>query len=46
VQSLVLDLAEKRAFAITSNPGQGPGQDPVKWRELFEGVVAKPAVNA
>lgn len=40
VQSLVLDSAEGRAFALTSTPGEGPGQDPARWRQLFEGVGA------
>lgn len=39
MQSLPLEVAEGRAFELTSRPGDGPGQDPAKWRALFEGLV-------
>ena len=41
VQSLMLDVAENRAIALTSTPGEGPGQDAAKWRALFERALGK-----
>ena len=39
VQALALDVAENKAFAITSKAGEGPGQDAAKWGALFAAVV-------
>ena len=35
VQSLLLDFVEGQKYAIISRQGEGPGQDPAKWRTLF-----------
>lgn len=43
MQSLGLDVAENRAVALTSTPGEGPGQDAAKWRALFEAALGAPA---
>ncbi|GAB4820052.1 hypothetical protein N2152v2_007098 [Parachlorella kessleri] len=39
VQSLMLEAAENHAFALTSSTGSGPGQDPAKWKQLFESLL-------
>lgn len=35
MQLLPLDFVEGRHFSIGSREGDGPGQDPAQWRELF-----------
>jgi len=39
LQALGCGAAENRAFSITSTEGDGPGQDPVRWKSLFEEVL-------
>lgn len=38
VQALALEAAEGRAVALSSTEGPGPGQDPARWRALFEAL--------
>lgn len=47
MQLLALDFVEGRAFSIGSKEGDGPGQDPAAWRQLFAATTAKqPAGSA
>lgn len=43
MQSMLLDFVEGRKYSIGSREGDGPGQDPAKWRTLF-GAVKEPAM--
>jgi len=38
LQALLVESTEKVAISITSKEGDGPGEDPTKWKALFGGL--------
>lgn len=40
VQSMLLDSVEGQKYSIVSKQGDGPGEDPAKWKALFARLKA------
>jgi hypothetical protein len=38
LQALLVDSTENVAISITSKEGNGPGEDPARWKALFGGL--------
>ena len=39
-QSMLLDVVEGKKYAIASKKGDGPGEDPAKWKALYASLEA------
>ena len=38
MQLLKIEVTINRVYSITSKEGEGPGQDPKKWKQLLKSV--------
>ena len=39
MQALHIDTTINKTFSISSKEGDGPGQDPKKWRQLLDAIA-------